>query len=567
MRIRIFILLCFTLPSTFLNAQNAEFSGRVILQGAYDPTTSLMRTSLMQHTTFPLQQPFAIAPWNYDGTESITTVGGEMVDWILLELRSSPDTAIARLAAIVFADGTIRDINGDSVLQFNVPVGQYFLAIIHRNHLPAMTAAKHTIQSGAMLDFADTTLPMYGDCTIGLGAGKRGMIGGDLSQDGILKYSGSGNDRGLILQRILAETGGTAINATAAGYFPEDLRMDSIVKYSGNGNDPSLIIQNLITLTQTTAINSTFSGSVPNAIFMPPLCTPQPDQALAGADNLHITDTIVLLQANQPVNGQGLWTIISGQGGSIDNDTLATTAFTGQAGSQYTLVWTISNHCGHSADTVLIGFDIPVNFSCGDTFIDLRDNQLYPTIQIGTQCWMSRNLNIGVMATSVNVGGLHSDVSDNGIIEKYCWNNNPSECDVYGGLYDWNEMMNYLTTATPQGICPTGWRIPTDADWDTLTTSLGGTTVAGGKMKEAGFNHWVSPNVGATNSSGFTALGAGMRNQNGTFFYLNYYTYFWSSSEYSSTTVPYRRLGTTYADITRTGLNKAYGLSVRCLKD
>ncbi len=216
-------------------------------------------------------------------------------------------------------------------------------------------------------------------------------------------------------------------------------------------------------------------------------------------------------------------------------------------------------------------------FTCGATLTDTRDGQQYPTVQIGTQCWMAKNLNIGVYKASVNTGSTHSDVSNNGIIEKYCFNNDQANCAIYGGLYDWNEMMNYTTTPGTQGICPTGWHIPTDAEWCTLTTYLDATvncntwdwsgTNAGGKMKETGTTHWLSPNTGATNSSGFTALGAGHRLINGLFLGLRYDAYFWSSSEYSSTSGIYRYLYYYYANVFRSSYLKTDGFSVRCLRN
>ncbi len=128
-------------------------------------------------------------------------------------------------------------------------------------------------------------------------------------------------------------------------------------------------------------------------------------------------------------------------------------------------------------------------------------------------------------------------MANNSIIEKYCYNNSTANCDIYGGLYQWNEMMQYTTTPGAQGICPaTGWHLPTDAEWTILTTFLGGEGIAGGKMKttgtiEAGTGLWYAPNTGATNESGFTALPGGYRSDNGDFDGLGYYAYFWSSTE------------------------------------
>jgi uncharacterized protein (TIGR02145 family) len=109
---------------------------------------------------------------------------------------------------------------------------------------------------------------------------------------------------------------------------------------------------------------------------------------------------------------------------------------------------------------------------CPPTVED-QDGNTYKTVQIGDQCWMAENLNVGVMVDSVDTGSTHSDVSDNGTIEKYCYDNDPANCETDGGLYDWNEAMQYTTEEGTQGICPAGWHIPTDEEWKTLEMQLG----------------------------------------------------------------------------------------------
>lgn len=154
------------------------------------------------------------------------------------------------------------------------------------------------------------------------------------------------------------------------------------------------------------------------------------------------------------------------------------------------------------------------NFKCGSIITDSRDKKTYNTVLIGTQCWMKENLNIGTRINGIN------DQTNNGTLEKYCYKDSVKYCDIYGGLYQWAEMMQYKpsdngTIGTTQGICPSGWHIPTDIEWTTLTTFLGGEIVAGGKMKETGITHWAGTNIGAINSSGFTALPGGFRYYDG----------------------------------------------------
>jgi len=200
--------------------------------------------------------------------------------------------------------------------------------------------------------------------------------------------------------------------------------------------------------------------------------------------------------------------------------------------------------------------------SCSGLPTVLYGSQTYHTIQIGTQCWLKENLNIG---NRIN-GGVTP--ANNGIIEKYCYNNSEDSCTVYGGLYRWSEMMQYVTTEGTRGICPEGWHIPAVAEWNVLRDYLGGQSVAGGKMKETGTRYWLSPNTGATNSSGFSDRGAGTFRQSpyNYFYLLNEAGIFWTSTEYFSSA--YRR-DTHYssAELSPYYCSQNEAFSVRCLKD
>jgi len=199
--------------------------------------------------------------------------------------------------------------------------------------------------------------------------------------------------------------------------------------------------------------------------------------------------------------------------------------------------------------------------------------QTYQTVVIGTQCWMAENLNIGTMING------SQEQANNAVVEKYCYDNIPANCDVYGGMYQWAEVVQYLNGATNQaswnplptgdvqGICPPGWHLPADAEWTALTTSLGGESVAGGKMKETGTTHWSSPNAGATNLSGLTALPGGLRDNDGNFYNLSAFAYIWSSSESATSDAWYRYLQCGGASLGRPNYDKMSGFSVRCVRD
>jgi uncharacterized protein (TIGR02145 family) len=208
--------------------------------------------------------------------------------------------------------------------------------------------------------------------------------------------------------------------------------------------------------------------------------------------------------------------------------------------------------------------------SCGSM---IYGGQTYATVIIGFQCWMKQNLNIGTAILA------SQDQSNNGVIEKYCYDNNTAKCDVYGGLYQWAEMVQYLNGATNTtswspvpagnvvGICPAGWHLPADADWITLLNYLGGEIGAACALKEPGYTQWISPNMCAANTSGFTAFAGGIRWPGGAFGYQTSSGYFCSASEYSPANGYYRLL--LYNDVTAFRYNhiKVNGISVRCLRD
>jgi uncharacterized protein (TIGR02145 family) len=207
-------------------------------------------------------------------------------------------------------------------------------------------------------------------------------------------------------------------------------------------------------------------------------------------------------------------------------------------------------------------------FNCGSNLIDIRDGQSYSTVQIGTQCWMAENLNIGIMINGSN------GQNNNGTIEKYCYYYNTSNCDTYGGLYQWDEMMQYVTTEGTQGICPADWHIPSDDEWKTLEMYLGMSasdanntgyrgTDEGEKMKYT--SGWDN-NGNGTNSSGFKALPGGFCVTR-RFIFLGGYGDWWSSSEQSGSDGWYRRLSYNSDQVRRYDDSKGDGFSVRCLKD
>jgi len=140
--------------------------------------------------------------------------------------------------------------------------------------------------------------------------------------------------------------------------------------------------------------------------------------------------------------------------------------------------------------------------------VDSRDMKFYGIVKIGTQIWISENLNVGKMVIQ------GTDQTESQIIEKYCYNDDPVGCNIYGGMYQWKSAMQNAPSdsgiiGTTRGICPTGWHIPTLKEWDVLIDYNGGIENAGNSLRATGTSHWDPPNSDADNNSGFSALPAG----------------------------------------------------------
>jgi len=200
-----------------------------------------------------------------------------------------------------------------------------------------------------------------------------------------------------------------------------------------------------------------------------------------------------------------------------------------------------------------------------ETVSDLEGN-VYTTVQIGNEVWMAENLR----STTFSDGTPIEQVKDYDewarlTLPAYSWYNNDSlNSEEFGALY------NCYAVETDK-LCPEGWRIPSDEDWIALESSLGGASIAGAAMKEAGLDHWKTPNTNADNESGFTALPGGYRSYNGTFNLMRIDGFWWSSSEKSwygsKNTVIYRNLKYDGPDLFREVAAKANGFSVRCVKN
>jgi len=196
------------------------------------------------------------------------------------------------------------------------------------------------------------------------------------------------------------------------------------------------------------------------------------------------------------------------------------------------------------------------------------DLNVYNTIRIGSQVWMAENLKTTKYLNGDLIGTTTPATLDISNVTtyptpKYQWayDGNESNVATYGRLYTWH------AATDSRNICPTGWHLPTDAEWTALTTFVGSNP--GNQLKEAGSSHWGSSNTGANNSSGFTALPGGDRYDDGTFHFIGYDGdgYWWSSTEYSTSNAWGRNVYCGAGVVSRYGGYKTYGFSVRCIKD
>jgi uncharacterized protein (TIGR02145 family) len=250
----------------------------------------------------------------------------------------------------------------------------------------------------------------------------------------------------------------------------------------------------------------------------------------------------------------------------------------------------VDNEGGAKSASITIVVDTPGGFNPDLNYGTIQDvdGNSYKTIEIGEQNWMAENLKVTHYADGTPVPLVAEDAlwSSLGNSDRaYCWYDNKSEyADTTGVLYSWGGAMNGSasvndTTARVQGVCPSGWHLPSDEEWKELEMELGMSqavadkyewrgTYQGGDLKEKGFSHWDNPNLGSTNSSGFTALSGGFRSNTGTYYGIGEYATFWSATEETgSSTIWYRALNFDKTQVYRYFVQGNRGVSVRCVED
>lgn len=320
---------------------------------------------------------------------------------------------------------------------------------------------------------------------------------------------------------------------------------------NGNGNNtgiPVLSTTAITDITQTTAKsggNITSDGGAPITVH-----------GVCWSTNENPT-----IDDNKTEDGTGAGSFTSSVTGLEPNTTYYLRAYaTNSAGTSYGSIMSFTTQEGSS----------------GSTFTDPRDGKVYQTVVIGNQVWMAENLAYLPRVTPAEYGSEDAwgsyyyvygydgtNVADAKATDNYA---------TYGVLYNWTAAMDGEASSTTnpsgiQGVCPAGWHLPSEAEWTELTNYLGGTGVAGGKLKETGTTHWNYPNTGATNETGFTALPGGLRGHNGTFGHVGRYGYWWSAPEYYASIAWYRSMGSNSSVVNRRNDNTKVGFSVRCVRD
>jgi len=228
-------------------------SVRAFLEGPYNSTTTRMNTGLRDLGLVPTMEPYTGLGYTHVGgggestTAAVLAVTGSnaIVDWVVLELRSNADpaTIITTRSALLQSDGDIVSTDGTSPVSLSVAEGAYRVAVRHRNHLGVMTAAAVALGASAVtvdLSNGSTALAGGSEATRLVGA-RRVLFAGDALTDGVLRYTGAGNDRDRLLTRI----GGLVPTATSSGYHTEDINMDGVVRYTGASNDRDIILLNI----------------------------------------------------------------------------------------------------------------------------------------------------------------------------------------------------------------------------------------------------------------------------------------------------------------------------------
>jgi uncharacterized protein (TIGR02145 family) len=215
----------------------------------------------------------------------------------------------------------------------------------------------------------------------------------------------------------------------------------------------------------------------------------------------------------------------------------------------FTITYAYSNLYGcNGAASQSITVIAPLSFNCGNNLTDIRDNKSYPTVVIGTQCWMAANLDYGSSLSATLTQ------RDNCTPEKFCYNDIPANCTSAGGLYQWDEIMQYSNVQASQGLCPPEWHVPTENEWNTLFNFYISNGFAGSPLKYSGY-------------SGFLAYLDGARFKNVNWNFLDFATFFWSSTPRGNNKAWAHGMNEQNPSVSFYPGNRSNAFPSRCIKD
>ena len=372
----------------------------------------------------------------------------------------------------------------------------------------------------------------------------------------------------------ISDYGGAPVTARGVCWSTSANPTTALATKTSDGTGTGVFISNLTGLTANTtyfvrayATNSAGTGYGNQVSFTTSAVTltvpdvPTGVTATSGNGQVTVTFTAPVSNGGSEITG---YTVTSNPGNITGTGSASPITVTGLTnGTAYTFTVTATNAIGTSLASSSSNSVIP---STTTTTVSDIEGNIYNTVIIGTQTWMAENLK----TTKYNDGTAIPYVTDNTtwyslLSPGYCWYNNDETTYkvTHGGLY--NGYTVYSTNNGGKNVCPTGWHVPTDDDWTILTTYLGGEWMAGGKLKETGTNHWLSPNTAATNETGFTALPGGHRES--SFYSTGSAGDWWSSTENSTSGANSRNLYYLQRSVNVNTLSKRWGLSVRCLHD
>jgi len=319
----------------------------------------------------------------------------------------------------------------------------------------------------------------------------------------------------------------------------------TVTDYDGN-------VSNILTIPSFTVATTTLDTTAPTVSVTPATITS------SGFAVVQSTETGTAYLVNTDVTVSNL-TSISGAADNMSNSVAISNANTNTNLSAAGLVEGTYKAYAVDANSNLSNASLN-NVTIAGQLVDI-DGNVYRTVVIGTQYWMAENLKVKKYRNGDNITHIDNDSNwasnTDGAYGYY--DNNTVNRDTYGMLYNWYAVDN------SSGLCPQGWHVPTSTEFNDLTTELGSNPAL--KLKETGTVHWSSESTGTSNSSGFTALPAGLRQyNNGTYMNLRDYTYFWTSS--STTYATFKSLSHNSSGSFGSGSTlKTYGFSIRCLKD